>query len=244
MFSEFAAGSWSPGSIRGIAADAGRLVDREERLLHRQQAQQQPHVVERQRGLQPTTAPTPRPARTIGDDQQQCAGPSRRPTRRPTARTPPAAPVRTHRPARRRPSSGSARTADRDREDGQVRADDRRDPGPPQPPEIRLTQRCGVGEQSPHGCRRSARPPSHPNPVVHPVLPALPELDDVGGDQVAAPVRRHRHGFGVGEPRGDVGELVEQRRAGCDRLRLVRRPRTELGAARAAWTSSRRCARG
>ena len=45
-----------------------------------------------------------------------------------------------------------------DGEDGQVGPDDRRDARPPQAPEIRLLQRCGVGEQPPHGWRRSGRP--------------------------------------------------------------------------------------
>ena len=46
------------------------------------------------------------------------------------------------------------------------------------------------------------------NSVVHAVLSALPELDDLGCDEVAAPVRRHGHGVEVGEPFGDVGELA------------------------------------
>src|SRR4051812_984060 len=42
------------------------------------------------------------------------------------------------------------------------------------------------------------------NPVVHPVLPALPELDDLRGDQVATPVRRDRDGVLAGEPGGHL----------------------------------------
>ena len=50
------------------------------------------------------------------------------------------------------------------------------------------------------------------NPVVHPVLPALPELDDLGRDQVATPVRRHRHLIDIGEPLGDIGQLLRAAR--------------------------------
>ena len=70
MFSELAAGSWSPGSMRGMAADRVGWLIAIERLLHRQQAQHQPHVVQRQRGLQPQQHRRHRePARR--DDQQQ-----------------------------------------------------------------------------------------------------------------------------------------------------------------------------
>src|SRR6185436_3970230 len=87
-------------------------------------------------------------------------------------------------------------------------------------------------------CRRGSSPPlglqtldarsAHPDPVVHPVLPALPELHDLGRDQIPTPVGRHGYGVDVGEALGDVGELLGKRLTGGDRVGLMRRPRTQL----------------
>ena len=66
------------------------------------------------------------------------------------------------------------------------------------------------------------------NPIVQPVFPALPELDDVGRDAVPAPVRRHGDLLGVGEAGRHLAELIDQRRTRGDRPGLMRRPRPQL----------------
>ena len=72
------------------------------------------------------------------------------------------------------------------------------------------------------------RVPGYANPVVDPVLSALPELDDLGGDPVATPVRGHRNVLVTGEAFGHLGELTQQLGTGADRAGLRRRPRAQL----------------
>src|SRR4029453_5616673 len=76
--------------------------------------------------------------------------------------------------------------------------------------------------------RRRGRIAPVPEPVVETEGPALPELDRVGDEAVAAPVRRARH-LRATEPfllRGDPAlELV----AIVDHSALGRRPRADLG---------------
>ncbi|CAK7287774.1 hypothetical protein SGPA1_50740 [Streptomyces misionensis JCM 4497] len=71
-------------------------------------------------------------------------------------------------------------------------------------------------------------------PVVEPVLPALPELDRLRGDPEAAPVRRHRHLFALGVARRQLGVGRVQFGARGDHRGLGAGPGAQLGAVRAA----------
>src|SRR6185312_8969293 len=71
------------------------------------------------------------------------------------------------------------------------------------------------------------------DPVVQPVLSALPELDHLGTDQVPTPIRRDGHLVAIGETRSDLRKLCQQVGPRSDRLRLRRRPRAQLRTARA-----------
>src|SRR5688572_11864589 len=86
----------------------------------------------------------------------------------------------------------------------------------------------------------SWREPLHPpalqlaaveQPVVQPTRPALPELDRLGDDEVAAPLVGHRH---VAALEAGAHLVVRRQQLGAvrDRPGLVRGVRAELGAAR------------
>src|SRR6185312_17211119 len=48
------------------------------------------------------------------------------------------------------------------------------------------------------------------DPVVQPVLSALPEFDHLGTDQVPAPIRWHGHFIAIGEASSDLRKLCQQ----------------------------------
>ena len=162
MFSELAAGSWSAGQHPRDGGRAGGRVDGVERLLHgRAGHSTHPDVVQRQRGLQPQQRRGHRqPAGS--DDQQQAAihrvGPG-------------AAEQAEHDQQQRCGQPGKTHVAgvlgecvdlDRDRENGQVGADDGDDSRRPQPTEIGVSQRSSVGEKPRHtqGSGDGTRPPT------------------------------------------------------------------------------------
>src|SRR5215208_79307 len=70
-------------------------------------------------------------------------------------------------------------------------------------------------------------------PAMQPARHSLPELDPVGDEAEAGPVRRARDGA-VGEALLELGEAALEVALVRDRAALLRRPGTELAAARAA----------
>ena len=81
-------------------------------------------------------------------------------------------------------------------------------------------------------------------PVVHPVLPSLPELHGPRPNPPTAPVWRHRDMLGVSELPLRVGERGIQRGPAGHHIRLRGRPRTELGTARTGGPIGGRLGRG
>ena len=91
----------------------------------------------------------------------------------------------------------------------------------------------------------SARPSTLPvaEPVVQPVAPALPELDRVRREPVAAPVRRGRDRAVARSARLDRGDGLVQARPGRRRPATAARPRRPAASRAAGWRSTPRSRR-
>ena len=156
MFSELAAGQQVQRQQPGEYGAPGRLVDREERLLHREQAEQQPDVGGPGPGLQPEQRarrdqPDGRADQQGApvEDVREGAAPEPEDHERDEAED-------TGQPDVRR-GAGLRVDLCRHRHHGELCADDRDDVGGPEPPEVPVAQRSGVGEEALQDLSTSAR---------------------------------------------------------------------------------------